>query len=258
MTPKLMITTVLSGTMLCSVASSDELCMTLDSFDAHESYALAINGNLQWYSDASVTYTSPIKAGERKWTTEYGQDIVTYCIQLYEGIDIGQSLCFDVVHDLTTIPEWPPYPGPMNSTQVGLVEDLYARYIDKETGQLRSGTSLTDSYDYNTAASAFQLVLWEISHEAIQEGTLNNGRTELTLDLGAFRADTSSHVTGGNAADLIMSSLGDGGWKTMGGNLIGLTNETYQDQLMVVPLPMPALLAGIGLAGAVVMRRRFR
>ena len=257
MTPKFTIAAVMSG-FLCATAGADQFCMTLDSFDTYERYAVAINGNLAWNSDASVTYSSPIKAGERKWTSSNGKEVITYCIQLYEGIEIGQTACFEIVKDLTMVPEWPPYPGPMNNAQVGLVEDLYARYIDNQTGQLRDGTALTNDYEYSTAASAFQLVLWEITHETIQEGSLDNGRSELTLSLGAFRADTVTHIAGGYAADLIMSSLGSDGWMTTGGNLIGLSSETYQDQLMVVPLPVPALLAGIGLIGATVLRRRFR
>lgn len=249
-------TAILFVGLTSSAASANELCMTLDGFDAYESYGVAINSNMDWFNNDTVTFTSPIKAGERVWTTEYGTQVVTYCAQIWESASAGDDICFQVVEDLTQFPEYPPYPGPMNTTQVGLVEDLYARYIDIETGYLRAGTALTDDYDYDTAASAFQLVVWEITHENIAENTLATGKSELSLGLGAFRANTADNVIGGQAADLIMASLGSNGWLSMGDNLRGLTSETMQDQFMVVPLPMPAVLAGIGLIGATVLRRR--
>ena len=244
--------------MLGATAAADQLCMTLDSFDASERYGVAINPGMDWFDSSSVTYTSPLRAGERIWTTQYGTEVVTYCAQLWEGVSAGSDVCFDVVENLNDFPEFPPYPGPMNDSQVGLVQDLYARYIDTQTGYLRSGTELTNNFDYSTAASAFQLVVWEITHENVIDGTLASAKVELSLDEGAFRADTSTHLIGGDAATLIMNSLGSNGWLSLGNNLLGLSNESYQDQFMVVPLPMPALLAGIGLVGAGVLRRRLR
>ena len=253
-------TVVVFASLLGATAAADEICLTLNGFNAYEQYGVAINPGMQWYSTDSTSYTSPIKAGERSWTTAYGTEVVTYCAQLWEGVgvNVGDDICFDVVEDLTQFPEFPPYPGPMNNSQVGLIEDLYARYIDVPSGHLRSGTALTNGYNYDTAASAFQLVVWEITHETVIDSTLASAKSELSLTLGAFRADTAPHALGGDAASLIMSSLGTNGWLSMGDNLIGLRNETAQDQFMVVPLPMPALLAGIGLIGGVVLRRRIR
>ena len=57
---------------------------------------------------------------------------------------------------------------------------------------------------------------------------------------------------------LVLTPPGEDGWMDTQGHLIGLSNPAHQDQLMVVPLPMPALLAGIGFAGAIVLRRRLR
>lgn len=244
--------------LLAGTASADQITMTLDSIGAHETYRLAVDGHLDWDSDAEVHYVGDITTGERLWTNQYGRDVVTYCIQLFEGATVGDTYTFDLHENLTEVPESPPYPGPMNLAQTGLLEDLYARYVDMHTGHLLDGTALTDGFSYETAASSFQLVVWEIVHESISDGSLDGAQAELSLDLGAFRADTSTHILGDEATSLIMGSLGENGWFDTRGKLIGLSNPGAQDQLMVVPLPLPAVLAGIGLAGMVVLRRKIR
>ncbi len=52
----------------------------------------------------------------------------------------------------------------------------------------------------------------------------------------------------------MIAALGTGGWNSMS-NLLGGTNATNQDLLIVVPSPAIAGLAGLGLVG---MRRRRR
>ena len=250
--------TGLGISLLGGAAAADEISMHFDAFGGHESYSIALDGRLEAGSSAEVNYVNGITAGERLWTNQYGAEVVTYCIQVYESVYVGNDYTFSQTRDLTEVPESPPYPGAMNNAQAGLVEDLYARYIDMKTGLLAEGTALTDSFSNDTATSAFQLVVWEIVNESITDGSLDVAASELSLDLGAFRADTDKNMEGDMATNLIMSSLGEDGWMDTQGHLIGLSNPTHQDQLMVVPLPMPAVLAGIGFAGAIVLRRRLR
>jgi transposase InsO family protein len=56
----------------------------------------------------------------------------------------------------------------------------------------------------------------------------------------------------------MLASLGQGGFGTMGPNLLGLSNAAAQDQLLVVPIGAPAVLAGLGLVGIGFMRRRMK
>ena len=140
----------------------------------------------------------------------------------------------------------------MSEVQTGMVEDMYSRFINGRTGKLQEGTALTDSFDYATASAAFQLVLWEISHEDITADSLDAAKDQLLMDLGAFRAAEATEAT-----ELIISALGEDGWESHEG-IIGLHSATAQDQLMVVPLPTPIILAGIGLAGVVAVRRKLR
>ncbi len=250
--------TSLSICLFGGIAAADEISMHFDAFGGHESYRIALDGRLSADSSDEVNYVGGVTAGERLWTNQYGAEVVTYCIQVYESVYVGNEYTFTQTEDLTEVPESPPYPGAMNNAQAGLVEDLYARYIDMQTGLLAEGTGLTNNFDNDTATSAFQLVIWEIVNESITDGSLDMAASELSLDLGAFRADTDNNMEGQMATDLIISSLGVDGWMDTQGHLIGLSNPAHQDQLMVVPLPMPAVLAGIGFAGAIVLRRRLR
>ena len=253
------ITSSVCTTALCSgLASANEISMTLDSYGGHESVRVAIDGRQDASSSGDVRYVGGITSGERLWTNQYGREVVTYCIQVYESVYVGRDYTFTQTKDLTEVPESPPYPGAMNETQVGLVNDLYARYIDMKTGLLAEGTALTDGFNNDTAASAFQLVVWEIVNETSLDGSLDDAASLLSLDLGAFRADLDKNLETDMATNLIMASLGEDGWLDTRGHLVGLSNASHQDQLMVVPLPMPAVLAGIGLAGIVVLRRRLR
>ena len=241
-----------------SIASADQISLRLDEMGAYGIYSIAMDGRLDSGSSAEVNYIDNITTGERLWTNQYGDEVVTYCIQIYENVTFGEEYTFDMHQDLTEVPESPPYPGPMNEAQAGLVNDLYARFIDTTSGYLMDGTALTDQFDYETAASAFQLVVWEIINENIGDVTINDAASQLSLELGAFRADLANSNDTSEAASLIMSALGENRWLNTNGNVIGLTNPARQDQLMVVPLPMPGILAGIGLVGAAFLRRKLR
>lgn len=244
--------------LLSTISCADQITLQLDGMGAYESYSLAIDAQLSSSSSADVTYVNGISTGERIWTSQYGREVVTYCIQVYESVAVGEEYTFDIHHDLTEVPESPPHPGNMNAAQAGMIQDLYARFIDTKTGYLLENTALTNEFDYETAASAFQLVVWEIVNENITDGTLENAASQLSLELGAFRADLVNSVAAKDATSMIMATLGETTWLSTNGNVLGLTNSANQDQLMVVPLPMPGVLAGIGVIGAMVLRRRLR
>ena len=101
-----------------------------------------------------------------------------------------------------------------------------------------------------------RVAIYEISHENISALTAASAVSQLALDRGAFQANKP----GGSyaAAAQMLASLGQGGFGTMGSNLLGLTNPAAQDQLLVVPIGAPAVLAGFGLLGLGLMRRRMK
>ncbi|MAJ45730.1 MAG: hypothetical protein CBC35_00200 [Planctomycetes bacterium TMED75] len=250
---KIFFSTCIAAAAATTASADNIITMTLDSMPNYEAYSVALNTRLSWDSSESVTFTSPsIIAGERQWTNQYGREVISYCVQLYQSAVVGETIEYHQTRDLTNVPGAETAPGPMSQIQVGMVEDMYARFIDKRTGMLAENTSLTDGFDYATASAAFQLVLWEISHEDITGSSLDEARDQLSMEVGAFRAAEASSAT-----ELIISSLGEDGWESMNG-LVGLQSATAQDQLMVVPLPAPILLAGIGLIGVAAVRRKMR
>jgi hypothetical protein len=251
-----------TGMLACSYAvadtSSDEsdITMTLNAMPSYELSALGLDRRNSWDQEGGVNFTSQsIKTGERVWSNQYGREMITYCIQVFESASIGDTVTFTQTTDLTTVPETPPAPGPMLGYQVNLVQDLYSRFIDGKTGEIASGTSL-DGFDYSVASSAFQLVLWEIVHENFDASNVDEASEQLSLGTGAFQANTVDEAA--IAASTIIDELGDDGWGSIGEKLVGLRSADKQDQLTVVPVPTPVLLAGIGLIGAGIIRRRMK
>ena len=234
-----------------------DITMTLDAMPSYELTSLGLDRRNSWDQEGGVNFTSQsIKAGERVWTNQYGREMITYCIQVFEGASVGDTVTYTQTTDLTTVPEAPPAPGPMAGFQVNMVQDLYSRFIDQKTGSIASGTSL-DNYSYSVASSAFQLVLWEIVHENFDATTAEAASEQLSMDTGAFQSKNDSGDAG-EAASVIISELGEDGWGSIGDKLVGLRSAEKQDQLTVVPLPTPVLLAGIGLLGAGIVRRRMK
>jgi hypothetical protein len=256
----LSVTAALLAGSLANSANAEgygDMTMTLDSMPSYTLTSLGLDRRNSWDSVGGVNFTSQsIKAGERVWTNQYGREMVTYCIQVFESASVGDTVTYTQTTDLTTVPEAPPAPGPMAGFQVNMVQDLYSRFIDQKTGKIASGTSL-DAYSYSVASSAFQLVLWEIVHENFDATTAESAGDQLSMDTGAFQSENGTGIAG-QAASVIISELGEDGWGSIGDKLIGLSSPDKQDQLTVVPLPTPVLLAGIGLLGAGIVRRRMK
>lgn len=234
--------------------ANGDITMTLDAMPNYELTSLGLDGRNSWDQVGGVNFTSSsIKAGERVWTNQYGREMITYCIQVFEGASVGDTVTYSQTTDLTTVPEAPPAPGPMAGFQVNMVQDLYSRFIDAKTGMIKEGTSL-DSYDYSVASAAFQLVLWELVHENFDATSADEAIDQVSMITGAFQAENDAT----DATTTIIAELGQDGWGSMGDNLVGLSSVNKQDQLTVVPLPTPILLAGIGLIGAGIVRRRMK
>ena len=237
-----------------SADSTNEITMTFESMPSYELTSLGIDRRHDWDQVDGVNFTSnTIKAGERVWINQYGREMTTYCIQVFEGASVGDTVTFTQTTDLTTVPEAPPAPGPMAGFQVNMVQDLYSRFIDQKTGKIATGTTL-DAFDYSVASSAFQLVLWELLHENFDATNADEAVGQVSMSTGAFQAENDAS----EATSAIIAELGQDGWGSIGDALVGLSNPTMQDQLTVVPLPTPLLLAGIGLIGAGIVRRRMK
>lgn len=219
----------------CAVAASasaSNLSLTFNGVGPSVSVNYSFNG-------APAANTS---AGVFNWN---GNTVKTFCTQLNENISNGQTVNFAVVAP-ELVPDNPPAsPGNMGAIKAEVMRDLYARFY---------ATAVSGSA---TQAAAFQILVWEISHEDLDgAATAAAYLTKLNLAGGDFIVNSSGDSDAAlSQANTWRLQLGVGGFLGFE-NLRGLTNGDFQDQLIVVPVPAPALLAGLGLIGAVAVRRR--
>lgn len=197
-----------------------------------------------YFNDTSsgTVYQRTLQAGQLNWNG----GIDSFCVQLLESITVGATRTFDAV-EVEEVPDAPPGPGPMGSLRATLIKDLYARHY----ADLSDTSSSTEA---RNRAAAFAMVIWEITHQDSSATTAAGVLADLDLTAGNARFNSSSSV----------NSLASGWLNGLGGGtgdfqnftkLIGLTDPTTQDFLIVVPGPS-GLMAFAGLAVARTRRRR--
>ncbi|MEY3026841.1 MAG: hypothetical protein ACO31E_05950 [Phycisphaerales bacterium] len=227
---------------LAGSASADSLTLTFLGFGNPTTTAVRYDSSLSWSARSSASY-STLTVGTHRWGV-YGQERTSFCTQLFEGVTEGQTYTFDVV-DPSMVPEAEDpttAPGPMGEVKAQLLNDLYRRYYAGLSGAVDTG--------------AFQIAIYEITHENLTAETAADAVAQLNLAQGAFQASKTGGVYA--TAAQMLASLGQGGFGTMGPNLLGLMHASAQDQLLVVPIGAPAILAGLGLVGVGIMRRRMK
>ena len=207
------------------IVVGDTISLTFEGVTSGRSVAYEFNG------DSGTT-----NAGILNWAG----GLQSFCIQLEENIGGGTTVNFDVV-DPSMLPDQPPLPGPMGLARSAVMQDLFSRYYDSAM----SGTA--------DDAAAFQVVIWEISHEMDATDT-DAASVILGLDLGAGAATFNSSASVNAIANDMLANLGSGGFNPYS-RLLGLTNGDYQDQLIVVP--SAGAIAGLGCVAAI-RRRRHR
>ena len=179
--------------------------------------------------------------------TAYGT-IQAFCVEIGEAFP-DDPIQYTMVAP-TSVPEETP-PGNMTANQSQMMQDLFSRYYSDVINS-DDDTSWGNASD---EAAAFQLVIWEISHENFSDTSdLASMKSELSITLGALVVTDTFSNDVLTTANTMINSLGSGGWNNYSA-LLGGTNATNQDLLIVVPSPAIAALAGLGLVG---MRRRRR
>ena len=225
-----------------AAASASTLTMTYLGRGHSVETSLAYNSTLAWNARLSGSYQT-VSVGSQRFSV-FGQERMTFCTQVFEGLTVGQQYTYDVVAP-SQVPEADTpanAPGPMGEIKATLVNDLYRRYYAGLSNASQVG--------------AFQVALYEITHENISATSASAAVSQLGLDKGAFQAGKSGGIYASAAA--MLASLGQGGFGSMGADLAGLSHASAQDQLLVVPVGAPVILAGLGLVGVGVMRRRLK
>lgn len=157
-----------------------------------------------------------------------GMSVKTYCTELTQWAGSG-------VFNVVSVDQAPKPGSGMGQAKA---EAIY---------QLFNATNRGADIATNAQAAAFQAVIWEIVYE------FDGAESDLSL------AGGNVQISGVNSVlfDLYrgLASAGNGD-KTP--TVIAYTNDTRQDQLglRIVPLPGAAGMAGLGLAGVTVRRRR--
>jgi hypothetical protein len=135
---------------------------------------------------------------------------------------------------------------PMGAAKAAAINNLYSFAAGR---QFESGSTA----GARNFAGAFQIAIWEVV--ADYDGSL----ASLDHTLGDFRA---TKVNGSSLNGGMQKMLGDLfesiGRESSHSDLMALTSEGAQDQLVVMPVPAAVLLGGLGLGGVVAFgRRRF-
>ncbi len=225
-------------------ADAATMTLTFTGVGPSKDLKLNYNANRQFNQNASGGW-STVKAGKMKWSKAGGGTATTFCTQLAESISVGQTVNY-LVAPVENVPD--PAPGAMGAIRAQLVRDLYTK----------QWSSVKNSSDTKLNA-AFQLTIWEITHENLTAASAQAALAQLNVTKGALAVNMSNSTTAQVAAMAMqmIASLGQGGFAGFG-NLLGLTDPTAQDQLIVVPVPFTVGLAAAGLAGVIGLRRRLR
>ena len=226
------------------VATSDaSITVTLAGYSAGRYINAGFNNQLAWDSTASVQQYS-IAAFQHQLVANDGSQSLSWCAEVYQGLDVGHSYTFDVVA-AENAPSGVVAPGPMGQIKATIVRDLFARWIDASTGLVTGAAA-----DRDAKSAAFQVAVWEATHENFSAANAQAAVSQMSLTSGAFRS-TLSAATSAWFSEM-MQSIGVGGFRDA--SIEGLTNATAQDQLRVVPAP--AAIGVLGVAGLIGARRR--
>ena len=223
------------------LAATSAFCLDLPAASA-DGYILTFQGMgprrfIDWTFN-SVSDTA--RGGVFNWE----EGVKTFCTQLQEDLVQGGSVDYTMV-DVEFVPDEPPLPGPMGVSRAIVLKDLYARWYS--TVMEMEGT---EARNY---AAAFQMNIWEITHQSGNDSSAETVLQSLSFSQGNATFTSSNSVD--VLANTMLNSLGEGGVFMPFDSLRGLTSELKQDQLIVIP-GASGLAFGMGLIG--VRRRRRR
>lgn len=186
-------------------------------------------------------------AGQLKWTVvssthsyfNAGDQIRTFCTDIHEYAGDGTF----TLGNVADAPDSPGIGG-MGDTKAAMIAHLYANHYN----------SVKDTSATQNAASAFQVAIWEIVSEDLDN--------EFNLGSGDFKITSMNSTAKALAASWLSDiwSLYDDVTNEFAGDsfgaLMGAMLDGGQDQLVVVPLPAPVMLGGVGLLGLAILRKR--
>ena len=230
--------------LVAQQASASVVTGTYLGYGANQQWACGYKQSYLWDSTGALSMSN-LKLSERLWDMGDGQQTVTWCAQVYQGVTIGTSYTFDVV-SMDLVPQTPPAPGPMGFAKAAILADAMNRWLGTDSRVIASaGTA-------NAGAAAFNALVWELINDNFASTDLATIVSRMSLTTGAFRSGLSGE--GLSIYNAMVASLGQGGWRTA--NTEGWLSPTAQDQIRMAPVPAPAAL--LLLAGGLVRGARRR
>jgi hypothetical protein len=240
--------------LLGSAAYDDTVSMTFDEVGLGQGVIFKFDGNGDGAFSGgagSGDLIGATVAGRLSWSVQSvtgdanpysaGQTLYTFCTEVNQYVGLGQTYTYDLISAAQA-----PLSNPMGETAANALGSLFGAYYETAV----NGT--------NAQAAAFQIAVWEIVYEMADAV---EGLEDLNVNTGEFRV-----IAGATARAQANSWLASLAGLLVDGQILGFGNLSGQDQLAlgalagggVVPLPAPVMLAGFGLLGLVLARRRLR
>jgi len=222
----------------CAAQADLEIDLHFDGYGRGGYEQVAVDLSLLWdEQDASGTSYYNLKTFEHLWTGPSGENYISQCIEVYQGIDPDQTYTWKI-SDVSNDP-----------LKKSVLEDLYSRWIDPLTGGVDASAT------NNSIVSAFQIMVWEITHENFVATTNDELKDQIRITEGAIQWDPAGDTETENYFLEMYDSLGEGGWQAV--NVNGWRNGTAQDQANYqIPAPSVLALMGFGMAGIARRRRK--
>lgn len=247
---------VLSTGLLAASAQAGNIGLSFNGMGAHQNvtinYTAGDAPSGQFFQGGNTQHS--VRAGQLNYTVtavgsaagqyfSVGQQLTLFCVDIFQGASSG-NVSFG---GLDQAPEPATPSGSMGADRAGLISVLY---------ELRHSDALSGS---NQQAAAFQLAIWEIVHETtadLSAGTFAGSNLDVSDGEGTFFA-SSQAATQTLANDWLEEAWV--AWSTgthQGFKMASAFGDNFQDVALVIPLPAPVWMAGIGLLGVFVLRRR--
>lgn len=186
---------------------------------------ITYNGNTSTVFAGQLKHTLSGATGEYAYTNKQW---LTYCTDLAQYVTSSTK-----VYTFDTLPNMPGN-APMGAAKGQAVQNLF-----NFANGAQVASNITSDY-----ATAFQLAIWEI----VTDYSGNNSIAGLSLNSGNFKAKNTSGNSLSNSITNIFNTLLAGAFTPAltSVDVVGVSSNSYQDQVFQVPAPGSLALAGLG------------